>query len=229
MAGCQARELGLKPARVASLMRAIGLVDTPRLSGLNSRASCERRGVRIADPDTLKTLTLEKSMASVVVVQDAFTSFYETQVLLDLLELLLLLGIRPWLARYRPNGKPLHVQGFLGRFETRRRRQRGDLQALRRAGVDLIGIDPSMTMTYRSEYAQALPGRDLPRVHLVQEWLAGRHRCLPRATASEYLLLPHCTERTTAAGTVRRLARRVRGSGLDLVVLPSGCCGMAGT
>ena len=38
---------------------------------------------------------LEICMASVVVVQDAFTSFYDTQVLLDLLDLLLLLGIRP--------------------------------------------------------------------------------------------------------------------------------------
>ena len=113
-------------------------------------------------------------MASVVVVQDAFTSFYDTQVLLDLLDLLLLLGIRPWLTRFRPSGKPLHVQGFLGRFE----KVAGDtaeyLSRLAASGVDLIGVDPSMTMTYRSEYAQALPGRDLPRVHLVQEWLAGQ-------------------------------------------------------
>ncbi len=27
------------------------------------------------------------------------------------------LGIRPWLAPFRPNGKPLHVHGFLGAFE----------------------------------------------------------------------------------------------------------------
>ncbi|MFX4979017.1 hypothetical protein ABTC37_20300, partial [Acinetobacter baumannii] len=66
------------------------------------------------------------------------------------------------------------------------------------------GIDPSMTLTYRSEYAQALGGADLPKVHLLQEWLATQlDRIAPRRGGGTLRLLPHCTERTNAPGAVR--------------------------
>ena len=44
-----------------------------------------------------------------------------------------------------------------------------------------------------------------------------------------YLLLPHCTERANAAGSLGDWQRVFRRLGLELSVLPSGCCGMAGT
>ena len=46
---------------------------------------------------------------------------------------------------------------------------------------------------------------------------------------TDYLLLPHCTERTTAASTLRDWQTVFVRVGLKLTVLPSGCCGMAGT
>ena len=39
----------------------------------------------------------------------------------------------------------------------------------------------------------------------------------------------HCTERTTAASTLRNWQTIFARIGLKLMVLPSGCCGMAGT
>ncbi len=50
-------------------------------------------------------------------MQDAFTSYYDTGVVLDFFELLSRLGFTPWLAPFKPNGKPQHVLGFLGEFE----------------------------------------------------------------------------------------------------------------
>ena len=209
---------------------AIGLVRTPALSGLDLGREIARRGVRVASPDALSGLSATERLTSVVVVQDAFTSFYETPVLMDLLDLLIGIGIRPWLAPYRPNGKPLHVHGFLGRFERCAAANATELGHLAATGVDLIGLDPSMTLTYRSEYADALPGRTLPRVQLVQEWLLGRLDGLPRRQDGErYWLLPHCTERTTAQPAVAAWSAVFDACGLSLSVLPSGCCGMAGT
>ena len=87
-----------------------------------------------------------------------------------------------------------------------------------------------MTLTYRSEYAQALPGRDIPRVHLVQEWLSERLDDRSGvATRETYWLLPHCTERTNAQPAVVAWTKVFAAFGLDLKILPSGCCGMAGT
>ena len=107
-------------------------------------------------------------------MQDAFTSYFETPLVLDLIDLIRALGFRPWLAPYRPNGKPLHVHGFLKAFERVASANAAMLRDLADTGVDLIGLDPSMTLTYRAEYAGALNGIPLPRVLLVQEWL-GEH------------------------------------------------------
>ncbi|MDP4023575.1 FAD-binding and (Fe-S)-binding domain-containing protein [Methylobacterium sp. NEAU 140] len=210
--------------------RAIGLVHAPRLSGLDLDREVARRGVARATPDALARLTDPERLTSVVVVQDAFTSHYDTPVLLALLDLLIALGVRPWLAPYRPNGKPLHVHGFLGRFERLAAANAADLGRLAATGVALVGLDPSMTLTYRAEYRQALPGHDVPRVQLVQEWLADRLDRAPRAAGREaFWLLPHCTERTTAPAATAAWTAVFAAFGLDLAVLPSGCCGMAGT
>ena len=209
---------------------AIGLVHTPKLSGLNLGREIARRGVRFATEDALSRLATPERLTSVVIVQDAFTSYYETPVLLDLVDLLIGIGIRPWLAPYRPNGKPLHVHGFLGQFERLAATNAAELGRLAATGIDLIGLDPSMTLTYRSEYAEALPGRAVPRVQLVQEWLAGRLEAREGAPITErYWLLPHCTERTTAQPALVAWSTIFRAFGLDLATLPSGCCGMAGT
>ena len=84
----------------------------------------------------------------------------------------------PWLAPFRPNGKPLHVHGFLGRFERVAARNAAMLRALAAESVPLVGLDPSMTLTYRSEY-KALGADSVPKVQLVQEWLAQRLDELP--------------------------------------------------
>jgi Fe-S oxidoreductase len=103
------------------------------------------------------------------------------------------------------------------------------LQDLAAIGVDLVGLDPSMTLTYRSEYAGALDKGRLPSVLLVQEWLARHLDALPTLDdRAEYLLLPHCTERATAPDAVREWQTVFARCGLGLKILPSGCCGMAG-
>ena len=222
------RLANLAPALGAAA--AVGLVHAPRLSGQGLGRELARRGVRVATPEALAALSPAERRVSVVVVQDAFTTYYETPVLLDLLDLLAGLGTRPWLAPYRPNGKPLHVHGFLGRFARLATANASALGRLAATGVDLIGLDPSMTLVYRSEYPQALPGRAVPRVQLVQEWLAARRDGLPRLGGGQaYGLLPHCTERTTAPAAVAAWTSVFDAFGLRLEVLASGCCGMAGT
>ncbi len=179
--------------------------------------------------EALSGLSAPERLASVVVVQDAFTSYYETPVLLDLLHPLIAAGVRPWLAPYRPNGKPLHVHGFLGRFERLAAGNATELDRLAATGVDLIGLDPSMTLTYRSEYAEALPSRDVPRVQLVQEWLAGRLDGVPRAGGRGTFWLAPLHRAHHVAPSWRLGLSILDAHGLDLTVLPSGCCGMAGT
>jgi FAD/FMN-containing dehydrogenase/Fe-S oxidoreductase len=210
-------------------LRRLGLVDTPRLSGIDLRVELARRGVCLATPAALRALGEAERSRSVILVQDAFTSHYETQLVLDVLDLLRLLGVTPWLAPFRPNGKALHVHGFLGAFGRVAAASAAGLQALIETGVALIGIDPSMTLTYRAEYAEALGVAALPKVLLLQEWLASQTLDGPPAEPARYRLLPHCTERTTATASLRDWQSVFARYGLQLDVLAAGCCGMAGT
>jgi Fe-S oxidoreductase len=210
--------------------RSVGLVHSPALSRNGLRSGLRARGISVASPGALEALSPAERAKSLIVVQDAFTSHYEVGLLLDLFDLLLLLGVRPWIAPYRPNGKPLHVHGFLGAFRQVAVGNAAMLGRLAATGVELVGVNPSMTLTYRSEYATALGQEARPSVMLIQEWLAQHLDRLPAmADGREYLLLPHCTERTSAPASLRQWQAVFTALGATLRVLPSGCCGMAGT
>ena len=212
-----------------ALLRRLGLVAIPALSQPLARALAHL-DVATAIPDALASLSEAERARSVVVVQDAFTSHFEAPVVAALCALLTELGFRPWLAPYRPNGKPAHVHGFLARFRGIAAANAAMLRALAATGVPLVGVDPSMTLTYRSEYPQALGAESTPTVALVQEFLAARLAGIaPRDRGGTVRLLPHCTERTNAPNAVKDWQALFAHLGLTLEVPAAGCCGMAGT
>lgn len=212
-------------------LRKLGLVELPQLSGIDFSRQLERRGVRIATATALLALHPDERRDSVVVVQDAFTSHYDTAVVLDFLELLGKLGFMPWVAPFMPNGKPQHVLGMLGSFEEAAARNAAILNALSETGVELVGVDPSMTLAYRAEYAKALGADRAPKVSLPQEWLMRQSERLPNLALGQtapWSLLPHCTERTNAGAATADWSKLARRFGIALQVVSSGCCGMAG-
>ena len=214
-----------------ALLAKVGLVALPSLDPVDLRVELATRGVREASVEALAGLSAIERAKSVIVVQDAFTSYYDTAVVLDFFELVGRLGFLPWIAPFKANGKPQHVLGFLGAFERTARANANLLNGLAETGVPLVGIDPSMTLTYRAEYAKTLGEQDAPSVALPQEWLARHIDSLPRIPADDttrWALLPHCTERTNAPGSLADWQTVLRRLGVDLQILPSGCCGMAG-
>ncbi|PCK08408.1 MAG: FAD-binding oxidoreductase [Alteromonadaceae bacterium] len=226
------------------LKHLVGFVDGPKLSGLSFR----KAGVILATPAILNALDEEQKRYTVVIVQDAFTSYFETQVVIDTCHYLRELGLNPLLAPYKANGKPMHVHGFLNRFRSAASANAKMLNQLANSGVALVGIDPSMTLTYRSEYAKYLVNEKAPRVQLIQEFLsdyfswrpqAEQQAAAPESTLSpepaatpastEYTLLPHCTEKTNATQSMQQWQQVFAKSGLQLKILEAGCCGMSGT
>ena len=92
-------------------------LSLPELSAIDLQAVLKQRGVADRIGRGLRALSDRTRDKSVIVVQDAFTSYYDTGLVLDFCELLQRLGFMPWLAPFKPNGKPQHVLGFLGAFE----------------------------------------------------------------------------------------------------------------
>ncbi|QEL22996.1 FAD-binding oxidoreductase [Bosea sp. F3-2] len=215
-----------------ALTARFGLTGLPVLPKLSLMRELRQRGVETARPERLEALSDQNKARSVILVQDVFTSHFEPQLVLDVVDLLLDLGLRPFVAPLRPNGKALHVHGYLGAFERNAARTAQALAALSRSGVPLVGLDPSMTLCYRQEYAAALGPDKAPKVLLPQEWLAGQSDLfgdLKLASDRHYYLLPHCTERTNAAAAIDGWGAVFHQLGLALSVAQTGCCGMAGT
>ncbi|OHZ01998.1 FAD-binding and (Fe-S)-binding domain-containing protein [Salinicola sp. MIT1003] len=219
------------------LAKGLGIVDSPKLSRASLGKTLAAWGVAEATPLTLGRLTESQKSRSVVLVQDAFTSHFESRLVMDVVELLGRLDIRVFVAPFHPNGKPLHVQGFLGRFERVAERQAARLRALSGFGVPLVGIDPAMTLTYRQEYVKTLGPQAVPEVLLLQEWLLSLGQSiLPRGWRDEatgadsgYRLMSHCTEKTNAPGSPRGWQQLFAHFGLQLDLVATGCCGMSGT
>ncbi|MBL1379081.1 D-2-hydroxyglutarate dehydrogenase YdiJ [Zobellella iuensis] len=211
----------------------VGMVDSPEISRHSLRQGLRRRGVELATPANLARLSAAQRARAVVIVQDAFTSYFESELVLDVVDLLGRLGFHVLVAPFKPNGKPLHVHGFMSVFEQAARNNARMLKAINDSGLPLVGIDPSMTLTYRQEYAYALPEAELPEVKLVQEWLEEQRDALAAQAdglpAGEFRMLAHCTEKTSAAPSIRSWQAVFSALGQRLEVIPVGCCGMAGT
>ncbi|MCE8020657.1 FAD-binding protein [Halomonas sp. MCCC 1A11036] len=220
------------------LSRHIGLVDSPRLSRARLAKQLRTWGVAEATPISLGLLSEAQKASSVVIVQDAFTSHFEAERVMDIVELLSRLDIKVFVAPYSANGKPLHVQGFLGAFERTAAKQARRLRALAEFDVPLVGIDPAMTLTYRQEYVKALGPDAVPEVLMLQEWLVAQGtRLVPPALARKleqlddpnFRLLSHCTEKTNAPGSPKAWQQVFAAFGFELELLATGCCGMSGT
>jgi Fe-S oxidoreductase len=208
----------------------LGIVGAPRLSPVAFERGRAQRGVAVATPEALARLAPAERERSVVLVTDAFTRYFEAPLVLDVLDLLTAIGLRPLVAPFHPNGKALHIHGFRAAFRRVAERNAAALLELSRYGVPLVGVDPAMTLAYRAEYAAALGKEQAPPVLLLQELLARRLAAEPaRPARSEYRLLGHCTERTNAPESLRQWQLVFERFGLGLRIQSTGCCGMAGT
>ncbi|MFT7562217.1 MAG: FAD/FMN-containing dehydrogenase/Fe-S oxidoreductase [Flavobacteriales bacterium] len=207
----------------------IGFVDAP----LISKASLSSANIEIASLKHLKTLSDIEKSKTILIVQDAFTRYFESPLIIDLVLFLRKLGYRPLLAPYKPNGKPLHVHGFISAFKRTANKNARQLKDFEDAGFSLIGVDPAMTLAIRSEYALHVDEPDkLPKVQLIQEWLSTQSEVLLTHRTEhelEYSLALHCTEKTNAAASNKQWKNIFELLGVKLNIIELGCCGMAGT
>jgi FAD/FMN-containing dehydrogenase/Fe-S oxidoreductase len=225
--------MGARPVRVL-LEHVTGMVDSPLLSLMDFNDVCRRWNVQMATPERIAALGEGEGEGerkrSVILVQDAFTRYFETHVLADWVELISRLGFQVYIAPFSPNGKPLQVQGFLKAFEKAAHFNAESLSKLHQYQVPLVGLDPAMTLVYRQEYVKTLGSDQSPTVLLPQEWLAD---VLPSSNAIKetdtYYFLPHCTEKTNEPGSIGLWQQIYARVGLKLQVQASGCCGMSGT
>lgn len=167
---------------------------------------------------------------AVILLQDTFTTFYEPDLVLKVYDYLSSLGTKVYVLPFFPNGKPLHVKGFLNRYNRVANKNIAYLRSIAKSGIPMIGIDPSVTLTYRDEYKKIVGQEALGfQVKLLQEWLVEKVSAASSVLRGEYYLLSHCTEKTACVAAEKQWQLIFAAYGLKLTPLPAGCCGMAGS
>ena len=212
------------------LEKTAGLKDSPLLSRIDFKQALAERDIPEANEASITALDSAQKDKAVIIVLDAFTRYFETELVLDTLDLLKALGFTPLVAPFLPNGKPLHVHGFRKSFTKVATKTSRALNQLSISGIPLVGIEPSMTLAYRGEYRKVL-GEFAPTVLLIQEWLAKQDLLTNTSNnhSKRYKLLGHCTEKTNAAPAINDWKTVFAHLGLTLETVNVGCCGMAGT
>ncbi len=168
----------------------------------------------------------------VILWPDTFTNFFESEVGAAAVEALEGAGFAVTVPQgHLCCGRPLYDYGFL---DLARRYLERTLQALRgeiRAGVPVVGIEPSCVAVFRDELTKMLPhDEDAKRLsaqtfHLA-EFLAAQEEFQPPRLERRVLLHGHCHAKATGGFAPERML--LERMGADIEAPDSGCCGMAG-
>ena len=206
--------------------KGLNLVNPPFISSPSLRQQLTI-GLNI---EALKKLSPEKQKNSIILLQDAFTSFYESQLVIDTYHFLENLGYHVYILPFFLNGKPLHLKGFLSNFKTVVKQNIAKFKTVLDLDIPIIGIEPSMTLTYRDEYEKiASHDNNFKKVQLIQEFLVQQDKRLPKLQQSKsYYLLGHCHEKSLVFNSQKQWQMVFKNMGLRLNVVSVGCCGMAG-
>lgn len=208
--------------------KAFQLVDIP-LFHPNANTDLKQYNAIVLKQDLSNLPTYSNNV--VVIVQDAFTRYFETPVFLDFLTFLKKIGVTPYILPYLPNGKPLHVHGFLKAFEKKKQKCIHLFEQVAKTKIPMVGLDPAMTLVYRQEYQKGV-GNTQYKVLMLQEWLSDylkSHQPIEKIKEETFFLASHCTEKTQVPVSTKQWQEIFDHFGTTLEPLALGCCGMAGT
>ncbi|WP_086774837.1 FAD-binding and (Fe-S)-binding domain-containing protein [Vibrio coralliirubri] len=223
--------LGQKWIQTATA-KTVGYVDAPLMSVPTLKNRLASKELQLFDLQYLEGLSSEQKKQHVLIVQDPFTSFYDAEVIEDFVTLAQKLGKTPVLLPFKPNGKALHIKGFLNRFAREAKSTSDFLSMVADIGIPLVGVDPALVLCYRDEYVEILGDKrgdfDVLTVH---EWLMPSLGEFEARSASEdmWYLFAHCTEKTKMPNAEKEWGTIFKHFGAALTSVPVGCCGMAGT
>jgi len=129
-------------------------------------------------------------------------------------------------------GRPLYDYGMLGLAKKLLLRTLSELRSEIRAGMSVVGIEPSCLSVFRDELVDLLPNDDdakrlRDQTYLLPEFLLHRApEFSPRRLDAKALVHGHCHD--TSVFRFEDTTSLLDRIGLDCEVLDSGCCGMAG-
>ncbi len=173
----------------------------------------------------------------VILLDDCFTTSNEPEIGRAAVRVLESAGFAVELAGLTCCARPMISKGFLPQARELIAAQLPGLAARVADGTPVLGLEPSCVLTLADEWPELVPGPEGRRVaeaaRLADGWLAeqvGAGRCALklRPRAERCVLHGHCHQKALV-GTGGTAAALRLVPGLEVKVLPTGCCGMAGS
>jgi Fe-S oxidoreductase len=173
----------------------------------------------------------------VLLLDDCFTTFNEPEIGRAAVQVLERAGYRVELAGLICCGRAMISKGMLTTARDLIQTQALDLARRVADGIPLLGLEPSCLLTLADEWPELVPSPETQRIaaaaELAEAWLAravqAGHCELPLVPqARRCVVHGHCHQKALrgVGGTASAL-RLI--PGLDVKVLDTGCCGMAGS
>jgi FAD/FMN-containing dehydrogenase/Fe-S oxidoreductase len=187
-----------------------------------------------------KIKTPQQKKGVVYLFFDEFTNYQEPHIGKSAVELLWQLGYEVRGIKHAPSGRGQLSKGFLKTAAKYAAQNTQIFAPLINAEVPLIGIEPSAILGFRDEYPKLLRGAEqnaaielstnclMLEEFLFQELRSGRLHAsdFPQRTG-RVLLHGHCHQK--ALSSLRPTKRILEACGYEVRILPTGCCGMAGS
>jgi len=206
--------------------------DIPTLSRVTMRKAVRRECRRQKNKGT---------KGKVFLFADEFTNFQEAEIGLTFAKLLLRLGYDIEIPKHVESGRAAISKGNLKLAKKFALKNVDLLRDLVSEATPLVGIEPSCILSFRDEYPDLVPAelrsqaQQLGRNALLFDEFIAREVAAGRITpadfkddAVEIWLHGHCHQKALV-GTEKTVAALHLLSKAQIHVIPSGCCGMAGS
>jgi len=177
----------------------------------------------------------------VVLFCDEFTDYLDAPIGMDLVNLLDSLGIGITIPKHRESARTFISKGLLDKARTIAEANVDLLHPLVGEDAPLVGIEPSAILTFRDEYPDLVrkPWKkkavEIARhTLLVEEYLArlvDAKVMVPEQFCKDYLQIKlhgHCHQKALSSLSYTKKILSVP-ENYSMQVIPSGCCGMAGS
>ncbi len=217
--------------------------SSEKLLGLSAARSLPLWRSDYFDDNREQINSQEPTNGEVVLLVDTFERYFEPEIARAALKVLGAAGYQVQLLRPLDGGHPLcSGRTFLAvgmvdeaRFEAQR-----VLEAVKpyvERGIPIIGLEPSCLLTLRDEFKSMIPGAETDalseRALLLEEFLAQQHQAgnlqlnLKSISARRAIVHGHCHQKAFATMSAMQQALALVPD-LEVEVIDSGCCGMAG-
>ena len=206
--------------------------DIPTLSRVTMRTAVKRESQQ------------HKSQATkgkVYLFADEFTNFQEAELGLTFAKLLLHLGYEVEIPKHVESGRAAMSKGNLKLAKRFALKNVNFLKDKITAQTPLVGIEPSCILSFRDEYPDLVPtevrqeAKELGRNALLFDEFIMREVAAGRISANDFKtdaveiwLHGHCHQKALV-GTEKTVQAFKLLPGAKIHVIPSGCCGMAGS